>query len=61
MGVAVSPRALKGEEAGLILKHFSSVTPENAMKMGPIHPNENQVKGSNINTIIIQQMIETHS
>lgn len=38
MGVAVSPRALKTAEAQLILKHFNSITPENAMKMGPIHP-----------------------
>lgn len=42
MGVAVSPQALKGPEAELILKHFSSITAENAMKMGPIHPEENR-------------------
>ncbi len=42
MGVAVSPRSLKTDEAGLIIKHFGSITPENAMKMGPIHPRENE-------------------
>jgi len=42
IGVAVSPRALKTDEASLILKHFGSMTPENAMKMGPIHPRENE-------------------
>ncbi len=42
MGVAVSPRSLKTEEAGLIVKNFESITPENAMKMGPIHPRENE-------------------
>ena len=42
IGVAVSPRALKTDEAGLILQHFNSMTPENAMKMGPIHPKENE-------------------
>jgi endo-1,4-beta-xylanase len=42
IGVAVSPRALKTDEAQLILKEFNSMTPENAMKMGPIHPFENQ-------------------
>jgi endo-1,4-beta-xylanase len=42
IGVAVSPQALTGPEAELILKHFNSVTPENAMKMGPIHPEENR-------------------
>ncbi|MEP7111376.1 MAG: endo-1,4-beta-xylanase [Ferruginibacter sp.] len=42
MGVAVSPGALKTGEAGLVVQHFSSMTPENAMKMGPIHPKENE-------------------
>jgi len=42
IGVAVSPRALKTDEAGLILQEFNSMTPENAMKMGPIHPRENE-------------------
>lgn len=42
MGVAVSPQVLKGTEAALILQHFNSMTPENAMKMGPIHPEENK-------------------
>ncbi len=41
MGVAVSPRALKTDEAGLVLQQFSSMTPENAMKMEPIHPQPN--------------------
>ena len=42
IGVAVSPRALKTDEAALILRNFGSMTPENAMKMGPIHPRENE-------------------
>ena len=42
MGVAVSPRALKTDEANLVLQQFTSITPENAMKMGPIHPRENE-------------------
>lgn len=41
MGVAVAPQGLKrAEESNLILQHFGSITPENAMKMGPIHPSE---------------------
>ena len=40
VGVAVSPQALKRDEAGLIVKEFGSLTAENAMKMGPIHPFE---------------------
>ncbi|MBC7890155.1 MAG: endo-1,4-beta-xylanase [Ferruginibacter sp.] len=42
IGVAVSPRALKTDEATLILQQFAGMTPENAMKMGPIHPKENE-------------------
>jgi endo-1,4-beta-xylanase len=42
MGVAVAPRHLNGPQADLILKQFNSLTPENAMKMGPIHPREDQ-------------------
>ena len=38
IGVAVAPRSLTGSEAELIITQFSSLTPENAMKMGPIHP-----------------------
>src|SRR5438094_158086 len=42
IGVAVGPNNLKGDEATLILQQFNSLTPENAMKMGPIHPEENR-------------------
>lgn len=40
IGVAVAPRNLTGPEAELIVRQFNSVTPENALKMGPIHPEE---------------------
>ncbi|MCF4101087.1 endo-1,4-beta-xylanase [Gillisia sp. M10.2A] len=42
MGVAVSPRSLEGPSATLILKEYNSVTPENVMKMGPIHPEKDR-------------------
>ncbi len=42
IGAAVTPRSLKGEEAILIKNQFNSLTAENAMKMGPIHPEENK-------------------
>ncbi len=42
IGVAVSPRALQTDEALLIVQQFGSMTAENAMKMGPIHPEENR-------------------
>jgi endo-1,4-beta-xylanase len=38
MGVAVSPRALKTQEATLITREFNSLTPENAMKWEAVHP-----------------------
>ncbi len=40
IGVAVSPQALKTDETALIVSNFNSMTPENAMKIGPIHPRE---------------------
>jgi len=42
MGVAVSPRSLKDSQAELIKEQFISITPENVMKMGPIHPAQGQ-------------------
>jgi endo-1,4-beta-xylanase len=43
IGVAVSPRLMnESPESALILKEFNAMTPENAMKMGPIHPEENR-------------------
>ncbi|WP_207427809.1 endo-1,4-beta-xylanase [Pedobacter sp. SYSU D00535] len=43
IGVAVRPSDLEGgAESNLILKQFNSITAENAMKMGPIHPAENR-------------------
>ncbi len=52
IGVAVSPRDLSGDEAQLILKEFNSLTPENAMKMGPIHPKENEYFWRDADSII---------
>src|SRR5690349_9667441 len=52
VGVAVSPRALKSDEAGLTTKEFNSVTPENAMKMGPIHPRENEYNWAEADSIV---------
>jgi len=41
IGVAVAPRMMDdAAESALILAQFNSMTPENAMKMGPIHPEE---------------------
>ncbi|MCX2492720.1 endo-1,4-beta-xylanase [Pedobacter sp. PF22-3] len=41
IGVAITPWDLSGDKRNLILNQFNSITAENAMKMGPIHPMEN--------------------
>ncbi|MDF2192284.1 endo-1,4-beta-xylanase [Paraflavitalea sp. CAU 1676] len=51
IGVAVSARALKTDEADLILHQFNSLTAENAMKMGPIHPREKEYNWKDADSI----------
>lgn len=52
IGVAVAPRNLTGPEAALIVREFSSITPENAMKMGPIHPEEGRYFWKDADSIV---------
>ncbi|SNR67371.1 MULTISPECIES: endo-1,4-beta-xylanase [Hymenobacter] len=52
IGVAVGPQSIKGAEAELIKQQFNSVTPENAMKMGPIHPEENRYFWTDADAIV---------
>jgi endo-1,4-beta-xylanase len=53
VGVAVSAADLKNQgEVSLILSQFNSLTPENAMKMGPIHPEENRYNWKDADSII---------
>ncbi|MET0298908.1 MAG: endo-1,4-beta-xylanase, partial [Flavitalea sp.] len=42
IGAAVTPNSLHGDDSVLIVTHFNSITAENAMKMRPIHPKEDQ-------------------
>jgi endo-1,4-beta-xylanase len=42
IGVAVSAHNVISSDTTFIMQQFNSLTPENAMKMGPIHPNENE-------------------
>lgn len=51
MGVAVGSRSIKTDSA-LIIKEFNSVTPENDMKMGVIHPAENTWNWKNADDIV---------
>lgn len=52
IGVAVGPHNLQGDEAAFISKQFSSVTPENAMKMGPIHPRPDRYNWRDADSIV---------
>lgn len=42
LGVSVGPRNFKGPDSALIVREFAGITPENIMKMGPIHPEKDQ-------------------
>ena len=53
VGVAVSPQSLKDpKQVALIINQFNSITPENAMKMGPIHPEENRYYWRDADSIV---------
>jgi len=53
IGVAVSADDIKDTaEAKLLIHEFNSLTPENAMKMGPIHPEENRYYWKDADAIV---------
>jgi endo-1,4-beta-xylanase len=52
VGVAVAPSSLEGAGSELILKHFASLTAENVMKPGPIHPAEDRYFWDNADRIV---------
>ena len=53
IGVAVTARDIKNpQETALILNQFNSLTPENAMKLGPIHPEENRYNWKDADSIV---------
>ena len=52
MGVAVTPRSLHGADSTVIVQQFNSLTAENAMKMGPIHPKENEFYWKDADSIV---------
>ncbi len=53
IGVAVTPAQLRDpQQRQLILKHFNSITAENAMKMGPIHPREDWYNWRDADSIV---------
>lgn len=52
VGVAVAPNTVEGESAEMILRHFNSMTPENVMKMGPIHPEKDRFHWEDADKIV---------
>lgn len=52
IGVAVSAMALKTDESRLIVQEFNSLTAENSMKMGPVHPQENEYFWKHADSIV---------
>ena len=52
IGVAVNVRAIQSADSTLIIREFNSLTPENDMKMGPIHPAENRYNWGNADAIV---------
>jgi len=52
IGVAVAPNNLEGDQAEMIKKNFNSLTAENVMKPGPIHPEENRYDWENADKIV---------
>src|SRR5580765_3250875 len=52
IGVSVMPSNLKGDEGELILQQFNSLTPENSMKMAPIHPEENRYNWNDADSLV---------
>ncbi len=52
VGVAVNMRSLTGNDSGLLVKEFNSITPENDLKIGLVHPQENTYNWKNGDAII---------
>lgn len=52
IGVAVNIHNIAGKQGALILKEFNSVTPENDMKMGLIHPRQDFYNWRNADSIV---------
>jgi endo-1,4-beta-xylanase len=52
IGVAVNMSMLKTADTSLILREFNSITAENDMKIGPIHPEENRYNWKAADSIV---------
>lgn len=52
IGAAIGPGNTEGEDAEFLKNHFNSITAENVMKPGPIHPEENRYAWENADKIV---------
>lgn len=52
IGVAVNMQTITSADSVLLLNEFSSITPENDLKMGPLHPKEDQYNWKNADAIV---------
>jgi endo-1,4-beta-xylanase len=52
VGVAVNMRSLVGDDSVLLLKNFNSITPENDLKIGPVHPRESEYNWRNADATV---------
>jgi endo-1,4-beta-xylanase len=52
VGVAANMNSLRGDDSALLMKEFNSITPENDLKIGPVHPAENQYNWRNADAIV---------
>ncbi len=52
IGAAVNMQSIVGKDSALIVKEFNSITPENAMKVAAIHPEENRYNWKEADSIV---------
>ncbi len=52
IGASVTPNSLKGQSGALIIREFNTITAENAMKPGLIHPEKDRYFWTDTDTIV---------
>lgn len=52
VGVAVNMRSMYGQDSALLLREFNSITPENDLKIGPVHPTEKEYNFRNGDALV---------
>ena len=52
VGVAVNMNSIRGDDSVLLLREFNSITPENDLKIGPVHPTEGKYNWRNGDALV---------